>query len=173
MKRFLKRLLILPMLASVVLGQGCTKGPSAEAVKLSKRVVMNVWGVVDDVDAYQEIFNDFRKQHPNADIRFRRFRLEEYEQELLNALAEDRGPDLFMIHNTWTDKYLPKIFPAPKTVKTAVQTVTGTIKKEVTYGVVNEPTISLKQLRNDFADVVAPNAVRKVNVAVNPDERLI
>lgn len=171
MKRAIKRLFLLTSIVALTLGQGCTKGPSAEASKLSKRVTLNVWGVVDDVDAYQEIFTDFRKEHPNADIRFRRFRLEEYEDELVNAFAEDRGPDLFMVHNTWVDKYLPKILPAPKTVKTAVQTVTGTIQKEVTYVVAETPTITLQKLRNDFADVVVGNAVRTVNVSTKPDER--
>src|SRR3989344_724251 len=172
MKR-LKRLLVIPVILTVLLGQGCTKGPSAEATKLSKRVTLNVWGVVDDVDAYQDILTDFRKEHPNVDVRFRRFRLEEYEGELVNAFAEDRGPDLFMVHNTWVDKYLPKISPAPKTVKSAVQTVTGTIQKEVTYVVTETPTITLRQLKNDFADVVVGNSVRNVNVSTKPDERKI
>ena len=142
-------------------------------MKLSKRVVINVWGVVDDIDAYQEIFNDFRREHPNVDLRFQRFRLEEYEQELLNAMAEDRGPDLFMIHNTWTDKYLPKILPMPPTVKTAVQVVTGTIKKEVTYQVVTSPTLSLKSLKADFPDVAAGNSIRRVNVSPKPEEERV
>lgn len=171
MAHSLKRLVAVLSIFGVLLGQGCAKGPSAEAVKLSKKAVLNVWGVMDDVDAYQEIFSDFRKARPNVDIRFRRLRLEEYEQELLNTLAEDRGPDVFMVHDSAVDKYLPKILPMPKQVKTAVQVVTGTLKKEVTSQVVAQPLLSLKALKSEFADAVVKNSVRNVNVAGKPDER--
>jgi len=172
MKRFFRRMLAIPLAAVILVGQGCTKAPSQEARELSKQVVMNVWGVVDDYDAYEQVFTKFRQSHPNAEIRYKRFRLEEYEEKLLNAFAEDRGPDVFLIHNTWVDKYMPKLLPAPKSVKTAVQVVTGTVKKEVTTQVVNTPTITIRALKNDFPDFVSKNSVRRVDVSTTPDKKV-
>jgi ABC-type glycerol-3-phosphate transport system substrate-binding protein len=132
-----------------------------------------MWGVVDDLDAYQPILDDFRKTHPYVEVQFRRFRLEEYEGELLNALAEDRGPDLFLIHNTWVNKYLPKIAPMPKQVKSAVLVASGSQGKDAVYQTVTTPTISLRSLKNEFADVVAPNSIRNLNVSTAADKQVM
>src|SRR5688500_16782349 len=86
---------------AVLVGQGCTRAPSAEVLQASKSTQLTMWAVIDDVDVYDAILRDYRALHPNVTINFRRLRLEEYESELLNALAEDRGPDIFMLHNTW------------------------------------------------------------------------
>jgi len=154
-----------------VLGAGCTKGPDAATLAASKKVELNVCGVIDDVDAYNAIFKDYRALHPNVTINFRRFRLEEYEDQLLNALAEDRGPDIFMIHNTWVGKYMPKILPMPLQVKTASESVQGTLKKELVWSLNTEPTVSIRQFKLDYPDVVASDFLRTVNVSTNPDKR--
>jgi multiple sugar transport system substrate-binding protein len=121
--------------------------------------------VVDDFDIYQEAVNAFRRDHPNVSIDYRRLRIEEYESELVNALAEDRGPDIFLIHNTWTNKYLTKIVPMPRTTRTAYRVLSDGLKKEPTWELRNEPTISLKEFRDSFADAVSYDLLRSVNVA--------
>jgi ABC-type glycerol-3-phosphate transport system substrate-binding protein len=153
------------------LAAGCTKGPDAETLAASKKVEINIWGVIDDVDAYQTILSDYRKLHPNATLNYRRFRLEEYENELLNALAEDRGPDVFMIHNTWVGKYMSKLLVMPLQTKTAAQFVEGTLKKELVWKIQTEPTVSIRQFKLDYPDVVANDFIRTVNVSTNPEKR--
>jgi multiple sugar transport system substrate-binding protein len=168
-----KRPFAVIMAVVVLLGQGCTKGVSPETQALAKRVPINVWGVEDDVDKYQAIFATFRKSHPFADIRFKRFRFEEYEEELLNAMAEDRGPDVFLIHNTWVDKYIPKMLPAPKTVKAAYQVASGgRTNQQVTYEARTVPLISLRALKEDFPDFVAKDAIRSMNVSKDANKKL-
>ncbi len=169
MRSIFKRSIALIALLSLF-GQGCTKGITPEAQQASKVTTLNVWSVVDDEDAYNPVFNDFRVLHPNAQINFRRLRLEEYETELLNALAEDRGPDVFLIHNDWTDKYLPKVVPMPTTVRTAARVTTGTIKKETTYQMQNESLISNKSFKDQFADVVIKDTMRVVNTSAVADK---
>lgn len=163
--------LVVGCLMLAVLGAGCTKGPTAEAVQASKRTTLKVWGVVDDQDVYNEILNDYKQLHPFVDIEFRRFRLEEYENELLNAMAEDRGPDIFLIHNTWVGKYQPKILPMPLSTKVAVQTVEGTLKKEVVYVVQSQPSVSVRQYKLDYPDSVAKDFIKTINVSTVADKR--
>jgi ABC-type glycerol-3-phosphate transport system substrate-binding protein len=162
---------VLGVLAISLLGQGCTRGPDPAAVAASKPVTIKIWGVVDDEDAYDAVFNDYHAQHPFVSVEYRRFRLEEYENEILNALAEDRGPDIFLIHNTWVGKYLPKILPMPASTKVAVQTLQGTLRKEVVPVLQTEPTVSLRQFKTDYPDVAALDLIRTVNVSTNPEER--
>lgn len=167
--KFLKRLVAFAVLPTILLGQGCQKGSSPEAKALAKPVVLNIWGVVDDLDAYQAVFNDFRSQYPYVELRFKRYRLEEYEDQLLNAMAEDRGPDVFLVHNTWVSKYLPKILPAPKSVKTAIQVGGGgSTNQSAVYQAITTPTLTIRAFRSEFADVAAADGIRSVNVSTDP-----
>jgi ABC-type glycerol-3-phosphate transport system substrate-binding protein len=154
-----------------LLGQGCTNAPDATAVEASKRVELKIWGVVDDVDAYEDVFKDYRVLHPNVTFQYRRFRLEEYEDALLNAFAEDRGPDIFLIHNTWIGKYLPKIAPMPASTKVAVQRTTGTVKKVTAYQVETQPSISIKKYKDQYPEAVLRDTIRSVNISTKPDVR--
>ena len=156
---------------AVFSGQGCTKGLSPEVQQATKRIEINIWAVNDDTDVYQKIFSDYHALHPYVTINYRRLRLEEYENELLNALAEDRGPDIFMVHNTWISKYLTKMAPMPLTTQVATQAVVGTVKKETTYVLQTDKSISVKQYKDTYPDAVIKDTVRVVNVSTNPDKR--
>ncbi len=148
-----------------VFGAGCTKGPDAATVAASQPKTLKIWGVIDDGDVYADIIAAYRRIAPNVTIEYKRFRLEEYENQLLNSLAEDRGPDIFLIHNTWVGKYLPKIQPMPPSVKIATQHVEGTLQKEVVWSLQAEPTVSLKTFKEEFADVVSKDMIRTVDVS--------
>jgi ABC-type glycerol-3-phosphate transport system substrate-binding protein len=154
-----------------MLGAGCTQGPDAATIAASKRITLKVWAVVDDQDVYAPLLTDFRQLHPYVEIEYRRFRLEEYEDEILNALAEDQGPDVFMLHNTWIGKYQSKLAPMPASTKVAVQTVQGTLKKELVYSLQNEPSVTLRQFKNDYPEIVAKDMVRTVDVSTTPDKK--
>lgn len=164
MKHFLKRLAGFCVLLALA-GQGCTRALSPETQAAARPVTLRIWSVVDDYDVYQASVNEFRRDHPNVSVDYRRLRVEEYEDELLDALAEDRGPDIFLIHNTWTNKYLTKIVPMPRTTRTAYRVMSDTLKKEPTWELRAEPTISLVQFRDTYADAISHDLLRTVNVA--------
>jgi ABC-type glycerol-3-phosphate transport system substrate-binding protein len=163
MKSFFSRSFAVLMLFALA-GQGCTKTLSPETQAAAKPVTVRVWSVVDDQDAYTQAMNSFRAAHPNVSFDFRRLRLEEYEDQLLNALAEDRGPDIFMIHHTWTGEYEPKITPMPRQTKTAYRVLTEGLKKEQTWELRTEPTISIREFKDQYADAVVSDLLRTVNL---------
>ncbi len=169
MSRFFRALIASALLLSLT-GAGCTKALPAETIKASQRMDLNVWGVVDDVDAYQTLLADYRAQHPNVQINYRRLRLEEYETRLLEAFAEDRGPDIFLIHNDWVSKYLSKLTPMPASTTVAAQVVSGTIKKDLTWELQTDTSITLRDYKDQFADVAVRDTLRKVNVTTNPND---
>lgn len=73
---------------------------------------LEFWGVTDNKSAYQTVIDQFQNLYPGVRINYRQFDdPKAYEKELINALAANRGPDIFMLHNTWLPKHYDKIFP--------------------------------------------------------------
>ena len=145
----------------VTTGFRCTLLSQAEK-QLLKPVELSWWGVEDDADAYSDVINAYKIMHPNIGVNYRRLRAEEFETELLNALAEDRGPDIFSIRNTWVTKYLTKIetLPAKTTMAYEVKQKSLGVKQETIVEVRDTKSITPAKLAADFIEVVAKDVVR-------------
>ena len=139
-------------------GFGC-KLVDKQTQDAMKPITLTYWRVYDGEDTFDEILTAYKTLHPFITINYRKLRYSEYENELINALAEDRGPDIFSIHNTWTKKYLNKITPMPATITLAYPITKGTIKKEVIPELRTTKSISLNDIKNNFVDVVYKDAV--------------
>ncbi len=97
----------------IVSGCGCKQTTQ------NYRVDLEVWGVLDDSDAYAEIFKNYRDINPNVgEIVYKKQRIETYQKDLIDALASGKGPDIFLIHNTWLAGFSNKISAAPKEILT-------------------------------------------------------
>jgi len=79
---------------------------------------LKIWGLWDDSSIIDTYISDFRKQYSNIKLEYRKFTPQEYEAELVNALAENRGPDIFAMHHTWYSKHKNKLAPMPEEVMT-------------------------------------------------------
>jgi len=111
-----KSLLIAVLLFGTITLSGCI---FKDAPTETYQVDLEVWGVFDDSDAYTEAFNEYRKINPYIkEIRYRKFSIDTYKEDLLNALAAGKGPDLFMIRNSWRRPFEDKIAPAPDALVT-------------------------------------------------------
>lgn len=153
------------LLASLLLGTGagCTKGPDQATLDLAQPVTLQYWRPFDGSDAFDPIINKYRALHPNVTIEYRRLRPEEYEQELVNALAEDRGPDLFTIPSDSLRGYIPKLAPMPKEYKMASIVSTGDLKGTTTINVETKKGLTARTLQQSFLDVVAQDVVLPAN----------
>jgi multiple sugar transport system substrate-binding protein len=143
-------------------GFGC-KTVSTKTQKAMEPITLEYWRVFDDGDAFQEIIEKYKQIHPNISINYRKFRIEEYEKELIEAMAEDRGPDLFAVHNTWVKKYENKISPLPAEISMAYQ-----VKKAGSDTPVPEmkttASITAGDIQRLFPDVVAKDVVHDITV---------
>ena len=156
-----RKTFVLFFLLLFVFGSGCTKAPSAALIKASEPQDIKIWAVVDDEDAYSKIIAAYRAVHPQIHITFRRFRQNEYEKYLLNAMAEDRGPDIFLIRNDWVSRYQSKIAPMPAYTKMVYKFKKGgytSNKEEIVLK--NEKSKTVMQIKNDYPDVVAKDVLR-------------
>ncbi len=163
---FFKRLTkLLPVLVLMVVlvttGFGCNT-VSQDAQRAHAPVTLTYWRVWDSPRDMEDIITAYSAQHPNVTIEVRTLRFAEYEQQLLEALAEDRGPDLFTVHNTWMRKYQSKLQAAPASVPVTQERVVerlGGFKTDKSIDIITNKLISPSQLRNTFVDVVADDVV--------------
>jgi len=142
-------------------GFGC-KLPTAEQQAAVKPIVLNYWRVWDDQESFDEIIKDYQVVHPNITINYRKFRYEEYETELLNALAEDRGPDIFSLPEGWLRKYQTKLAPLPAEIKMGYIVQKSSffnLKKETVVEVRTEKTPTLRQIKDTYVDTVSSDVV--------------
>lgn len=166
----LKKLTILVLLSSLIIlpGLRCKLFPKKKALEKIKPIVLNWWRVTDSVDTVSEIINRFQGQYSHIRINYQQFRPEEYEQALLEAWAEDRGPDIFSIPYTWLGKYQTKILPIPQKMSIGHQFLTGTIKKEYKVEIQEKRGLTSRDLKNFFVDTVANDVYRQNQIWALP-----
>ena len=157
------KLLILLLIFSFLLtsGFGC-KGADKATQEAMKPVTLNYWRVWDGPDAFSEIIAKYKQSHPYININYRKLRYSEYEQALLEAMAEDKGPDILSLHNTWIKKYQSKLAPLPAEITMVYPVEKGTIKKEVVQELRTTKSLTFRDLKNNFIDVVYDDVVLPV-----------
>lgn len=139
-------------------GFGCTPDAAQQQAQMTP-LTLNVWGTWDDSDSFSDIIANYQALHPFITINYRKLRPEEYEQALLNALAEGNGPDIFTVQNTWVKKYLSKITPLPDQIDMIYPQEQGVVQK--TTVAVHKATISLRpvDVKNNFVPAVYNDVV--------------
>ena len=153
-------IIILLFIILTTSGFGC-KGVDKKTEQAMRPITLNYWRVWDGPDAFAGIIANYNKIHPNITIKYRKLRYSEYEKELLNALAEDREPDIISIHNTWIRKYQSKIEPMPEKITMAYPVEKGKLKKEIIPELRTTKSISIKEIKNSFIDTVYDDIVVK------------
>jgi len=147
--------LVLTFLLTSGLGCRWTSKKMAEKIKPANLVY---WRTQDASDDFGEIVNRFRELYRHVSVDVKIIREEEYKQKLLEAWAEDRGPDIFSVPVSWLYGYKTKILPAPQEISIIKSIIVGTIKKEtkLVEEKINAP--SLRELRETYVETV-PNDI--------------
>ncbi len=81
-----------------------------------KDINLTCWRLWDDEDIFEPIISEYEKKHSNVKIHYKKLEYENYEEEITNALAEGRGPDIWMIKNDWLPFHYKKLAPLPEGV---------------------------------------------------------
>lgn len=149
-------------------GFGCSF-LSEETKQALEPVTLEYWRVWDDRSDFSAIISAYQQLHPNVRINYRKFRYEEYEDALLEAFAADKGPDIFSIHNSWMLKYKDFIQPMPQTITLPYRTIEGTIRPEEVIKLRTNPTMSLRELKNQFVETVYDEVVFSTEVSNDPN----
>lgn len=78
------------------------------------KATIEIWGLGERDDIWRDAINSFQEKNKNLTIRYVRLDARTYEKTLINSLAASRGPDIFMLKNSWILKHQNKIYPLPQ-----------------------------------------------------------
>lgn len=141
MKNYFKKIskfsVIMAVAALSLISAGCGGGEQS-----ADPVTIKIWKPFVDSDKMQSIMSAYQAKHTNVTFEYTKKNIENYEADLLNALAAGNGPDIYSINNTWVPRYMDKITPAPDKVFTVKDyreafvdsMVTDLIKDNKIYG---------------------------------------
>lgn len=68
-----------------------------------------IWGVEDNQEVMDTLIGQYNAIHPNVTITYTQMEEASYENDVVEALAAGKGPDIFMIKNTWAPKHADKL----------------------------------------------------------------
>ncbi|PLX22067.1 hypothetical protein C0584_00895 [Candidatus Parcubacteria bacterium] len=164
-----KKAILIILLVIILIGGGYFTIISLSAFQtqktqaLMKPVTLTYWRVYDGADVMAPLIEAYNRIHPFVTISYKKLRYDEYEQELLEAFATDKGPDIFSIHNTWVGKYKTKEFitPLPSQITMAYPTIQGTIKKQIVPELRTRKSLNSRDIENTFVDAVYDDVVYK------------
>lgn len=136
-------LVSLVLVSSVALtGFGCRPRPTGSNLGTDAKLV--VWGLWQNSADMGPIVASFQEATGVA-VEYKKVAsVADYEKKLLEALAEKRGPDIFVIHHTWVESKRSLMSPSPKSV------------------------IDERALREEFVDVVADDLLREGEIFALP-----
>lgn len=75
---------------------------------------LTMWGVFDESVVWEDFLGEFQRRYPRISITYTQVPFDDYEKDLIDALAAERGPDLFYVHHTWLPKFRDKLAPMPQ-----------------------------------------------------------
>lgn len=84
----------------------------------SPQVKLEFWGLFDDLTVWQPIFDAYRKNNNTVYFNYVQMNSGTYEQDLIEALAAGKTPDIIMFRSSWLPKHGNKISPLPETAMT-------------------------------------------------------
>lgn len=125
--------LLVAVSAIALTGLGCRR-PGGSSGSLDQPLV--VWGLWQESAWMDPVIDSFTDQ-TGIEVEYKKMgSVATYEKDLLEALAEGRGPDIFVIHHTWVEGKRGLMSPAPADI------------------------ITERDLLQEFVPVIAQDAVR-------------
>lgn len=162
-KKFSRGLFWFFLMFAVLGGPACKNTVDPVAANLTKPVALTYWRPFDGQDAFGDIIARYNSIHPNVRIDYRQIRPEIYESELINAMAEDRGPDIFSVHNNWIRGYTSKLLEMPDNYKVANIIPKGGLEGKTETQIVSKSGLTPRQLQSRYIDVALQNMVLPPN----------
>ena len=95
---------------------GCFSRESTPSQTNTQRAELVYYKLFDGEDTMRPLIQEYQSQNPNVSITYRKFEdPEEYENLIINELAEGEGPDIFSMPNHWYLRNTKKLSPLPLT----------------------------------------------------------
>ncbi|MEK9200771.1 MAG: extracellular solute-binding protein [Patescibacteria group bacterium] len=105
-------LLILILLTALGVGGYFLLG----TLQKSQITKLTYWGLWEPAVVMQPLIEEYQAANPNVQITYQMESVREYRERLQSALSQNRGPDIFRIHNSWIPMFKSDLAPVPSTV---------------------------------------------------------
>lgn len=149
----------LPLKILVLVAAGLVLS-ACKALPLSKNepVTLKYWGLWESASVVNEVINDYKKDHPNVDIIYEKKSPQQYREAIQNQIKAQKGPDIFMFHNTWVPMLESELAQIPATI------ISQTDVKKNYYAVVS------RDLKNSSKKLVGiPTGIDGIGLYYNED----
>lgn len=115
MKKILTRLLLVSLFVLPLSGCSLFRKDPVAKKGATNQIVLNYYRFGDNADVIKPLLDSYQNAHPGLTIQlFSKFSsYQQYEDQVINEMAEGGGPDLFSMPNAWTYKNQKKIAPMP------------------------------------------------------------
>src|SRR6187431_2409837 len=90
---------------------GAMLSSSGTPKKSTEQIELVWWKPFETTPQTQPLIDAYTALNKNVRIRFVTKDITSYEQELVDAIASGKGPDIFSIHNDWLPKHIEKLVP--------------------------------------------------------------
>lgn len=104
-------LILLLFLAGILFFSGGSSKPNNTG-----KIELVWWKTFEETGNVQDFISDYQATHKNVTINFVKKDAVTYEQDLVEAIASGKGPDIFSIHNDWLPKHAEKMAPMPESL---------------------------------------------------------
>lgn len=101
--------ILLVLLAVVFFGSGGNSNNSRD----QKQIEIIWWKTFEENENVEALIQAYQESRKGITITFVKKDITGYEEELVNAIASGRTPDIFTIHNDWLPKHIDKLAEAP------------------------------------------------------------
>lgn len=146
--------LVAFILALPLVGFGC-KGMSQEERQATAPVVLEYWTAFDDVDALRVLIDKYKVERPHLTVNLRQLKADELYPRLIEALADDRAPDIISVHNRSLRQFASKLAPMPASVQdTTIQVVKRKLGTETIVNTRPRNLIGPLQLEREYVQAV-------------------
>jgi ABC-type glycerol-3-phosphate transport system substrate-binding protein len=157
--------------SSLLFGLGCKNSGINQAAIAP--TTLEMWTVYDDVDELQALINKYTANRPYLSVKIRQLRPDELYPNLVEALADDKGPDIVSISNRAMTAMKNRLAPMPPIIKDAtVEVVKGMINSETVVTPITKKGLSVNDLTSEYIrtvknDVVMDNKVYGLPLSVD------
>ncbi len=95
-------LFIILLFMGVIPGLRSTETPDISGA-------LTIWGVADSPSVMDTLISQYTAIHPGVSVAYTQMEEATYESDVIEALAAGKGPDIFLIENTWVPEHAEKL----------------------------------------------------------------
>ena len=156
---FRKKNILFTFALLLLLGLGC-KGLSQEELAAIRPVTLDYWTVENDVEQLQAFADGYKQIRPYVTVRVKKVREDQFADKFLNALADDKGPDIISVRNQNLGHYIPRLSRMPKSVQVANISIRGKYSKETVVTLEQKSMPNVNAIKRNFVAAVGGDVVR-------------